>query len=306
MYDFIIPRESRPMIHTRRFEIKLGDSTPRYWFDGNPWATHLLNAMSCVFPGGERYFMESVLAYQSQIEDPALKRDVRHFCGQEAVHGQQHELLNAWLDRYELGTRQLTEEIEVSIKERTTRLLPPILRLSETAGLEHITAIMGAALLQNPEMLSRISPDVRPLWIWHALEEIEHKAVAFDVFEAVGGSYFQRALGFALGTLGLALTTTITMITLLWRDRQLFNVAAAAGLVRLLVRSGYLRTLARSYFQYYQRNFHPWRVDDRQLMAQAVKDIAPYVKGGAKGSRREAHKEATLVSGPWAPAAGSR
>jgi predicted metal-dependent hydrolase len=208
----------------------------------DPYATQLLNAFSCIFPGGERFFMKSVLRYQSKVTDPRLKREVRQFCGQEAVHGQ-----------------------------------PEMIQLALTAALEHFTAVMGNALLTSPKLLERMNPEIRPLWIWHAIEEIEHKAVAYDVMIMVGGRYHHRVIGMFLAIFGLTTSTAVLMAKLLWRDRQLFNFGSAYTCFELMRSSGFLGSVARGIKEYFRRDFHPWQTDDRSLLESFLPLVTSYV-----------------------------
>ena len=64
--------------------------------------------------------------------------------------------------------------------------LSPLARLAATVALEHLTAILAAALLDGRSgSLAGADPRVAELWRWHAVEETEHKSVAFDVYAVV-------------------------------------------------------------------------------------------------------------------------
>ncbi len=279
----IVARSERPDILVRRFAVQLNEKTPRYWFADNPTATHFMNALSCIFPGGERFFVKSVLAYAKEIKDPTLKADIRAFAGQESVHGQQHNELNEWLERIGLRGKQISAEVEKEMTEQTDKI-PPMILLSHTAALEHITAIMGHALLTNPIVLEAINPEVRPLWIWHAIEEIEHKAVAFEVYKAINGSEFHRKLGLIVGTMALLGNAFRLQLKFLAADKQLLNFKAHAGFLYLLFGTGYAQSAARAWADYLRSDFHPWQIDDRELLNSMLGAIAANVGGSSKVS----------------------
>ena len=97
------------------------------------------------------------------------------------------------------------------MEERERRLIemdkrsPHAMQLAATAALEHFTAIMAHALLSDPRHLEGASPEAARLWRWHAMEEIEHKAVAFDTFVATVkggpvGRYLLRCLVMLMAT----------------------------------------------------------------------------------------------------------
>jgi len=279
----IVARQDRPNISVRRFVVRLTRETPKYWFANNPTATHFMNALSCIFPGGEKFFVKSVLAYAKDIKDPALKADIRAFAGQESVHGQQHSALNDWLENVGLRGKQIADEVEKEMTEHTAKL-PPMVLLSHTAALEHITAIMGHALLTNPQVLGGIHPDVRPLWIWHAIEEIEHKAVAYDVYKAINGSEFHRKLGLMIATVALLGNALRLQIRFLRADKQLLNFKAHLGFLYLLFGTGYAQSAARAWADYLRRDFHPWQIDDRELLGSMLAAIDSNVLGSSNAT----------------------
>ncbi len=277
----VIARNERPDIKVRRFVVNLTANTPRYWFGDNPTTTHFMNALSCIFPGGERFFVKSVLAYAKDIKDPTLKADIRAFAGQESVHGQQHSALNEWLEQIGLRGKQIADDLDKEMAKQTAKIKPMVL-LSHTAALEHITAIMGHALLTNPKILEAIHPDVRPLWIWHAIEEIEHKAVAFDVYKAINGSEFHRRFGLIFATFALLLNAFVVQARFLWADGQLFNFKSHVGFIYFLFGTGYAQSAARAWADYLRSDFHPWQIDDRELLNSMLYTIEKNVMGSMK------------------------
>src|SRR4029079_15061731 len=73
------------------------------------------------------------------------------------------------------------------------KLLPPISNLALTAALEHFTATLAELLLTDEDARAMFGePAARDLFVWHALEESEHKAGAFDVYRAAGGTERMR------------------------------------------------------------------------------------------------------------------
>ncbi|HQY61245.1 MAG: metal-dependent hydrolase [Myxococcales bacterium] len=266
-------REPRP-IPVRRVAFDFSNERP-YWMLGEPSLTHLLHALSAAFPDGERMFMDSVAHYRKQITDPALKKEVARFLAQEATHAKAHEELNAWVRAQGFDN----EPLLASVKERIAlgrKHFPPIMRLAATCALEHFTAIMAEQLLTEPEMLAQFDPKMAELWLWHAIEETEHKSVAFDVYEHVGGTYPRRVLAMAIITFRF-----ITHVA--WMKQQLMkndpNVRAAKGLEGLRVRlqstwtlwgnPGWFRKLVPAYLDYYRPGFHPWDRDTTEALRRA-------------------------------------
>jgi uncharacterized protein len=176
-------------VPTRRmsFAESMQDLPRHFAVDGDLISGHVIMALSSVFPDGEDYFVRSVRHYRDQITDPALKRQVAGFIGQEAVHGREHRVFNDRLAELGYPTKRYEKLTKKGLRFRE-RILPPISNLAATAALEHFTATLAELVLTSEEIRALMGADaVRDLFVWHALEESEHKAVAFDVYKAVGG-----------------------------------------------------------------------------------------------------------------------
>lgn len=204
-------------VPTRRmsFGESMRDLPRAFAADGDLISCHVIMALSSVFPDGEDYFVRSVRHYRDRITDPALKRQVAGFIGQEAVHGREHRVFNDRLAELGYPTKKYERFTDAGLRFRE-RILPPISNLAATAALEHFTATLAELVLQSEEIRALIGADaVRDLFVWHALEESEHKAVAFDVYKAVGGGERLRVwtmnffrFGFVLG-MGLAVALSL-------------------------------------------------------------------------------------------------
>lgn len=65
--------------------------------------------------------------------------------------------------------------------------------LGVVAAIEHFTAVLGNWILVNTGLdAARADPEMLDLLRWHGAEEVEHRALAIDVHQAVGGRYLQR------------------------------------------------------------------------------------------------------------------
>ncbi|MCD6060460.1 MAG: metal-dependent hydrolase [Moraxellaceae bacterium] len=246
---------------------------PRYWADSDPFLTHMLNALSATFPEGERMFIESVRAFRDRITDPEMKKAVSDFIGQEAMHSKEHLAYNAYAKRHgiDLGF------IENFVTQRVAfiqKSLPPIRQLAITCALEHFTAILAEQMLTTPEFYEKLDPGARDLWLWHAVEENEHKAVAFDVYEQMGGSYAMRVRVMLLTTYFFISHQMWFHYRLLKADGKLGDLKMwARGLNTLWGRPGWFRKLIPAYLQYFRRDFHPWQSDTRALLEQWKREL---------------------------------
>jgi predicted metal-dependent hydrolase len=221
MTDTAVVQSSNPDLHipTRRMNFDEAiQSVPRHFAkDGDIVSSHIAAALSSVFPDGEDFFVASVRHYRDKITDPALKKQVAGFIGQESVHGREHRVLNRRMA--ELGYPSLVAEklTKVGLEARF-KYGPKIASLAMTAALEHFTATLAELILSDPEARDMFGDEtVKNLFMWHALEEAEHKAVAFDVYKTVGGGERLRVFtmnmmryGFPLG-MGLQVVVSLLM-----------------------------------------------------------------------------------------------
>ncbi len=217
----------------RNLHFEFDDSLPVWWHSGNPAITSYFDALSFTFPEGERFFIDAVKHYAPRITDPQLKKDVAAFIAQEAIHSREHIVYNKHLARS--GVRVEAIERRVDFTLRLMRSLPPRAQLAITCALEHFTALFAEATLGDPRVFADAHPFYRDLWHWHAMEEEEHKAVAFDVFRAVTPGirfYFYRCAAMAVMTLDFSLMTAILPAVLMAQRGEFFNLRAWAGAFR--------------------------------------------------------------------------
>lgn len=269
----------RPEIVFRRMDFGLDDAVPPYWHSGSPAITHFFNALSLVFPEGEKFFIDSVRHFDDEIDDPRLRAEVDAFVRQEAHHGRQHRAENDLAGRRGLPMRRIDGGFARAL-QWVRKVFSPKAQLAITISLEHFTAVFAHRLLTEPRYTEGMDPGVRPLWLWHAVEETEHKSVAFDVYQEVGGAYWLRALTMARTLIGFPIGMTILQFVLLAQDRKLHDVRdVVRGLRFVWGRNGFLRGLWPQMRVFFRRDFHPWDVDDRDLVAAHGAEIARYVVG---------------------------
>ena len=148
--------------------------------------------------------------------------------------------------------------------------LSPERQLAHTAAVEHFTAIMGEEVLLKYDMLDQMDPRMAAIWAWHAIEESEHKAVAFDVYKEIGGSEFVRITEMMLVSVLFPFFSTLHTLRLLKADDQLTNAKAwGEALNYLFLKPGVFRRAIPSYLSYYRPSFHPWQHDARKLVEKA-------------------------------------
>ncbi len=234
-----------------------GDLTtvPRHWIANNAVATAISNGVNILVPHGERVFVRSVHRYLDRIDDPELRAQVTAFFKQEGHHAAAHDKLNAVLraqgfeiDRFLERYRKLSAWIEAR--------MPARLNLAGTAASEHYTAILADGAFSKG-VLDTVDPRIRELLAWHAAEEIEHKAVAFDVLRAIDPSYALRMAGLIYATTmlgGFWLWAAVMLI----RQEKLGAREVWRQLRELQKRDPVIRRVfVRGIRQYIRRDFHP-------------------------------------------------
>lgn len=255
-------------IKPRNREHAIADCLGREWFGGHSFKTAWFNAMSITFPLGEKFFIDSVRHYNDQITDPKLIAEIKGFCGQENVHRREHERYNKTLCEkrgYDLEYLEgrIAKKIALSAK-----MYSPIQLLSITAALEHITAIMAEWSLNKESTMSmEVEPAIRELWDWHAVEEMEHKAVAFDVYRAVGGTEKMRKSSLRRASFFLTIDILGGMFHMLKRDKKLWNLKLWwQGMGFLFGKRGVMRAIYPAWKEYFKDDFHPWQRDTQEIL----------------------------------------
>ena len=256
---------TRPM----EFDTWIADLPKYFAADGDIVMSHILSVLSSVFPDGEDFFVRSVRSAAGEVTDPAQAKDVEGFIGQESMHGREHRMLNEKLAQLGYPTRQIGRYVRTVTAFRE-RIQSKKANLAFTAALEHYTASLAENLLGHEEARAEIGhPGFRYLLMWHALEESEHKAVAFDVFKTVGGTERMRVFTMWLTHLTFVLETGIwTAISLARDGHALRHPVKLARSVWRLRRSPFTTSEAvRQLFEYHRRGFHPNDRDTTQLIA---------------------------------------
>ena len=244
-------------------------ATPTYWFDGKGFESLFFNAVSSTFPEGERFFVLSVRNFAEQIQDEGLKIDVARFMRQEGQHSREHDAHMRILDTQGFGMLRQVSRFDRLLMRWTAKFLPRY-ALAVTTAVEHVTALAAVALLENEaKYLDPMHEDYRLMWHWHAVEEIEHKAVTLDVFEEAIGSYTLRVIAALYVAVIFPLILFIRHLFLLAKEGLLFDVAGwCRGMSFLLGREGFLTKIAVGYSRFFRRNFNPANTDDSRYVVE--------------------------------------
>ena len=260
-----------------------GSAQGRWWLGGDPIATAFYNALSVTFPRGEAFFIESVRAFREGAS-AKMSAEINAFIKQEVMHGREHIAFNNRVVDAGYEIAPLEEVVRKSLE--LTKDRAPILNLAVTMALEHYTAIMAQRMLRDPTTFAGAEPELAAMWKWHAIEEIEHKGVAYDTWRHATRDW-TRGKRWRVKTVMMLLVTRefwrkrfLGMLFLLKQDgisgprawgRVLWYWFGAPGVVRKLV---------PAWAAFFLPGFHPWNHDDRALIALVDSEYADAVMPG--------------------------
>jgi hypothetical protein len=269
-------------IKVRRVNFNFEKKNPRFYYKNNPFSTHFINALHIVFPTGERFFVNATLKHKNKIEDEKLKKQVKNFCGQEGIHSTMHERFwnilkeNGYnIKGYEKHIDNLLHKIIAKIEIEGTKVNN--IDLVATVCLEHFTALFGHAIFMHVDTNKGTVPeDIAELFQWHAAEEIEHKNVAFDVYQTVDkDEYVKRAALMPIVTALLYFYLSIGTLMLIYQDRKYLKLTQlpkqfyefATGLFSDLHGDMY-----KEFLKFFKKDFHPSDMNDYYLAENFFKD----------------------------------
>ena len=260
------------------------EAVPEYWMNGSAGLTHFMTALSALFPAGEKFFIDSVRAVREypQIKDnEILQKEISAFIGQEAMHTHEHAGFNQSAQKFGHDIDYLeayTDKVIQKFRGIALRVGQPfgvtqqMVDLIGTTALEHFTATIASELLRNPHIQELMTDEtMKTMWLWHAVEENEHKAVAYDVFEGVFGqgktAYFARTGGLTAAMVVLFAVQTYFVGRLLVADRQ-FNLKSLKDIYvhAYSPSKGVITGMGREMLAYYKPKFHPNDLDTHSLL----------------------------------------
>jgi uncharacterized protein len=257
-------------IQPRNVMFARGKSAARWWNGGNPYATAFYNSLSLTFPKGEAFFIESVRNFRDTVP-AAQQAQIDAFIKQEAAHSREHHHLNDQVEQagYDIAPMHADLDSRLALLKDKA----PIFGLVTTVALEHFTAIIAHACLKDESHFQAASADAARLWKWHAIEEIEHKGVAFDTFLAATKSLsaYKRWKFRTLVMLNISYTFLRGRIRAMRQFLKQDGIEGPGSWLRifsyLVIYPGLLRQILPSWLSFFRPTFHPWQHDDRDLVA---------------------------------------
>lgn len=249
-----------------------GSTQQRWWLGGDPIATAFYNALSVTFPKGEAFFIDSVRSFRAGVP-PKLEQEINAFIKQEVMHSREHVSFNKRISDAGYEIAVLEEVVTQSLE--LTKNRPAILNLAVTMALEHYTAIIAQRMLSDPSTFIGVEPELANMWKWHAIEEIEHKGVAYDTWLHATKDWTRWKRWKVKTIMMLVVTREFWrkrfqgMIYLLKQDGIEGPRAWARILWFWFGKPGVIRKLIPAWSAFFLPGFHPWNHDDRSLIALA-------------------------------------
>ncbi|MBK7163008.1 MAG: metal-dependent hydrolase [Sphingomonadales bacterium] len=291
-------KQDKQRMHVRQFRGKPAQEATRHWVRGDMFATAFLNALSVVFPRGETFMIEALLPWRDRAEGQ-LAKDISTFITQEAAHSREHVGFNkAIIDAgYDI------EALDRAIKQFVSFFsgCGEVTKLGATMCIEHLTAIVAAEILKNREHLEGTDLELRKLWIWHAIEEVEHKAVAFDVWMFATREWSSARRWLTRSALLLAVSLSFFVN----RTRGQVELLRQDGLSKpkawwQCIRHGFAkgaigRNVMGPWAEFFRPGFHPHQIDDRELLVRGENMLAA-IKLVTEGSTGDVVRTAPALS----------
>ncbi|OUR86880.1 hypothetical protein A9Q81_27510 [Gammaproteobacteria bacterium 42_54_T18] len=254
-------------VQPRKMDFIIDADVPKYWAGGDPVKTHFFNAVSTLLPMGEAFFIEKFRQQTHRISDPELQVMCRKFCGQEGHHAREHKVYNDYLAKQYKQIPALEARL-ISVRNWISSRGDDNIDLALIASAEHITSAMGNALLRDVEKWLEDDNVFSSMLVWHAVEEVEHKSVAHDIYENICGDYSKRIalmpliIGVVAGSIG------INQLYMLHVDGELRKPTTWISLAKLYLGKGSVTEAIfnKEFWKFIRPDYHPWQLDDRHLV----------------------------------------
>ncbi|MCG8520415.1 MAG: metal-dependent hydrolase [Pseudomonadales bacterium] len=250
-------------IRHMKFDFNAQDADPNFYLNAE-LASAYFEALSIFLTYGEDLVIDTARYHRDFLTDPVLKQRVTSLIGQEALHSKVHEEWNEILKEHRFPV-PLYRFLAENVFNYGFKRFPHRLQLSLMAGIEHFTAVLAEFMMKHEDNFFHSEDEKqRGLWMWHMLEEAEHKDIAYDVYQELSGSYPLRITGFALAlfTIWFLVPLGGVAIPFLRNPRNLVSLGfwkdAKRSLDLLIGRkNGVYGSTLGHVFDYLRPDFHP-------------------------------------------------
>lgn len=259
------PGKESLQVRERHYNYPLTNKDTLLFDSDNPILTFEWYAFQLLIPPGERFFIRSAQRLAHLAQSPALKKQLKGFIGQEAAHAKETERFLEPLSVMGFPVKKFENWFEGIIHKMEGFFNWPLAKLAVTAGIEHYTTVWAIWHL-SCDYVERFPFPYRDFFQWHAAEELEHKAIAFNLLQELAPrNYILRSLGFIVG-MGIVAHAYRRALKFLYQysgisQIQLKKAHKKARRVRIPLLSWRFPLL----WKYLRPGFHPNQIDDGEL-----------------------------------------
>ena len=233
--------------------------TELYWFRSQPLPTHFFNALSMGIPESERFLVRNLMPVILRVSDDDLRQKLRDFIEEEKSHSLQHTKFNQDLKKHGYPIDWINRVMNLVYK-LMSHTFSMKTKLAMMSAMEHMTAVLAQWGLTYDMMFDR-DCDVYDLFIWHAVEELSHRSVIFDVYQYMGGGYIRRMLSMlfisGLLTFGIVSVQWLFILIDVIKRRRIKWRHIKYGWTFFLGRQGMIRRCLKHYLSYYKTTYEP-------------------------------------------------
>lgn len=162
-----------------------GPDTPFQWNPANPVFGLSMNTLTFIAPPFERYIVVAVREAMRVIDDPDALSEADAFLRQEAFHARAHRVHVAALVEQYPALAELSRELDRRFDELLDTQ-PLEFHLAYIADIEAtFTPLFGMFIRHKATLFDNGDRRLAPLFLWHFVEEMEHRCSAQIVYDAV-------------------------------------------------------------------------------------------------------------------------
>lgn len=249
---------------------KSGEPIRNYWFGDNTLLTIFFNASSVGIPEAERYVIKTVTMLRNHRHLPGFEERIAKIIHEETGHSRVHDAYNVYLSTTGLDLRfhlRAAKKINAFLSIFSLRT-----RLAICATIEHFTASMARQILDTGILEGkRVDERMDRVWTWHALEELDHRSIAFDLYYAAGGTYPHRLFGTLICSFIFLYMQNVCFLSFMHQRGVLFDAYVwKKGLPFLFGRRGIYRSFFLDWARYFSPTFHPSKVPIRNRLQKQL------------------------------------
>ena len=158
---------------------------PFLWNEENPAFSSMANAVSFLAIAFEKMIGAMIAEAMPLITDPAVAEEADAFVRQEGQHSMAHRQHAKGLIKSYPGLKETLDEVIAMFDEMTANMSLKY-RLAYTADLEATFTPVFKLMLDHDNTLFAPGDDrVASLFLWHFVEEVEHRSSALIIYNSV-------------------------------------------------------------------------------------------------------------------------